>query len=111
MLFDTKSSNTLEFFEPEPGLYHLVTDFVEAMNTLIRERHNHTETSVSVKVSQRTRKVDSHLANERLGLEFFTTDLSHFCGSNVGNDFVYCLEEKDLANQCLLMIFSAYVLS
>ena len=52
MFFDTKLSNSSEFFYLEPGLYHSSTDFVEDMNTLIQERHNHTETSIGQTISK-----------------------------------------------------------
>ena len=43
MLFDTKLSNASKYNYLEPGLYHSYTDIVEALNTLIEERHNHTK--------------------------------------------------------------------
>ena len=57
------------------------------MNTLIPERPNHSENSITVKVSRRTQKVEIYLANEGSGLAFFSTDLGHIFGSNVGNEF------------------------
>ena len=32
-------------------------------------------------------KVQIYLENEGFGLAFFSTDLEHFCGSNVGSEF------------------------
>ena len=63
------------------------TDIVEAMNILIQERHNHSKNCIKVKVSRRTQKVENYLANEASGLAFFSTDLGHIFGSNVGNEF------------------------
>ena len=69
-------------------------DIVEAMNTLIQERHNHSENSIRVKVSPRTQKVELYLANEGLGFAFFDTDLGHFFGSIVGNELGVMLRGK-----------------
>ena len=64
------------------------------MNTLIEERHNHSENCITVKVSGRTQKVEIYLANEGCGLAFFSTDLGHFFGSIVGNEFGVMLRGK-----------------
>ena len=64
------------------------------MNTLIQERHNHSENCVTVKMSRRTQKVEIYLANEGSGLAFFSTDLGHIFGSNVGNEFGVMLRGK-----------------
>ena len=58
----------------------------EAKNTLIYERRNHSESCITVKLSPRTQKVEIYLANKRFGLAFFSTDLGHTFGSNVGNE-------------------------
>ena len=94
MLFDKKLSNSSKFFYPEPGLYPSITDIVEAMNILIQERHNHSENCIKVKVSRRTQKVEIYLASEGSGLEFFSTDLGHIFGSNVGKEFGVMLRGK-----------------
>ena len=94
MFFDKKLSKSSEFYYLEPGLYPSITDIVEAMNTLIQERHNHSENCVTVKVSRRTQKVEIYLANEGSGLAFFSTDLGHIFGSNVGNEFGVMLRGK-----------------
>ena len=57
------------------------------MNTLIQERHKHSEACNTVKKSRKTQKVEIHLANKISGLAFCSTDLGHIVGSNVGNDF------------------------
>ena len=84
--FDKKLSNSSEFCYLEPGVYPFITDIVEAMNILIQERHNHSENCIKVKVSPKTQKVKIYLANEASGLVFFSTDLGHIFGSNVGNE-------------------------
>ena len=96
MFSDKKLSNSSEFYFLEPGLYPSITDTVEPMNTLIQEKHNHTENSNTVKVSLRTQKVEIYLANERSGLAFFSTDLGHIFGSIVGNEFGVMLRGKRL---------------
>ena len=57
------------------------------MNTLIQERHIHSEICILVKVSRRTQKVEIYFANEKSGLPFFSTDLGHIFESNVGDEF------------------------
>ena len=68
MFFDKKLSISSEFFYLEPGPYPSNTDIVEAMNTLIQERHNHSENCIPVKVSRRTQKIDISFAKEGSGL-------------------------------------------
>ena len=94
MFFDKKRSKLSEFYYLEPVLYPSITDIVEAMNILIQGRHNHSENCNKVKVSWRTQKVEIYLANEGSGLAFFSTDLGHIFGSNVGNEFVVMLRGK-----------------
>ena len=78
----------------EPGLYSCFTDFVGAKYTLIHERLLHSKTCITVKVSRRTQKVEIYLANERSGLAFFSTNLSHIFGSKVRNEFGVILRNK-----------------
>ena len=92
--FDKKLSKSSELYYLEPGVYPSITDFVEAMNILIQERHNHSVNCIKVKVSRRTQKDKIYLANEASGLAFFSTDLGHFSGSNVGNEFGVTLRGK-----------------
>ena len=75
-------------------VYPSITVFVEAMNTVIQERHNHSETCITVEVSRRTKKVEIYLASEGSGLAFFRTDLGHIFGNIVGNEFGVMLREK-----------------
>ena len=86
MFFGKKLSKSSELHYLEPGLYPSITDLVEAMNILTQERHNHSENCIKVEVSRRRQKVDIYLANEGSGLEFLSTDVGHFFGSNVGNE-------------------------
>ena len=94
MFFDIKLSKSSEFYYLQPGLYPSSTDIVEAMNSLIPERHNHSENCIKGKVSRKTQKVEICLANEESGLALFTTDLGHRFGSNVGNEFGVMLRRK-----------------
>ena len=87
LCFLTRNLKSSEFYYLELGLYPSITDIVEAMNTLTQERHNHSEICITVKVSRRTQKVEIYLANEGSALSFFSTDLGHTFGSNVGNEF------------------------
>ena len=94
MIFDKKFSKSSEFYYLELGLYLSITDIVEAMNTLIQERHNHSENCITVKVSRRTQKVEIYVANERSGLAFSSDDPEHNFGSKVGNEFGVMLRKK-----------------
>ena len=94
MFFDKKLSESSEFYYLEHGLYPSITDIVEAMNTLIQGRHNHSENCIKVKVSRRTQKVEIYLANEGSCLAFFSTDLGHIFRSKVGNEFGVMLRGK-----------------
>ena len=57
IFFDKNLSKSSEFYYLEPGLYPSITDFVEAMNTIIQERHNRSENCCKVKVSRKTQKL------------------------------------------------------
>ena len=94
MFSDKKLSRSSDFYYLEPGLYPSNTDILEAMNILIQERHNHCENCVKVKVSRRTQKFEIYFANEASGLAFFSTDLGHIFGSNVGKEFGVMLRGK-----------------
>ena len=89
-----KLSKSSDFDYLGPDLYPSITDIVEDMNTLIQERHNHSENCITVKVSRRTHKVEIYRANEGSGLAFFSTDLGHIFGSNVCNEFGVMLRGK-----------------
>ena len=94
MFFDNKLSNLSIFYYLEPGLYLSVTDIVDAMNTLIQEKHNHNECCFTVKVSRRTKKHKIYNAIEGPGFAFFSTELGHIFGSNLGNEFGVMLRRK-----------------
>ena len=85
--FDVKLSKSTSTYNLEPGLYFSITDIVEAMNTLIQEMNNHNETCITVKVSRRTQKVVSTLANDTSGLAFCSSELGHIFDKNVGNEY------------------------
>ena len=95
-IFDKKLSKSSEFCCLEPGPYPFITDIAETVNILVQERHNHSENCIKVKVSQRTQKNEIYLANEGSGLAFFSTDLGHIFGSNVGNEFGVILRGNGL---------------
>ena len=84
---DEKLSESKSTYNLEPGLHTSITDFVEAMNTLLQEKNKHNETCITVKVSCRMRKVVTMLANDTSGLAFISTDLGHIFVNNVGNEF------------------------
>ena len=87
MFFDRKLSKSSKFNYLEPGLYPSLRDIVEAMNSLIQERHSHNENCITVKLYRRTQTVEIYLANEGSGLAFLGTDLGHVFGINHGNEF------------------------
>ena len=85
--FEEKFSKSTSTYNLEPGLYTSITDIVEAINRLIQERNNHSETCITVKVPRKTQKVVILLVNDTSGLAFCSTDLGHIFGNNVGNEF------------------------
>ena len=58
MFFDKKISKSSELFYLEPGFCPSLTDIVEAMNTLIQQRHNHSKNCITVKVFRRLQKIE-----------------------------------------------------
>ena len=95
----------------EPGPCPSVTKIVEAMNSLNQKRHNHSESCFTFIVSRRTQEVEIYLTNQGSGLAFFSTDIGHFCQSNVDNEIVVMLGVKDLTNRKLFAIPSSYTIS
>ena len=87
MFFDKKLSKSSEFYYREPDFYPSITDIVEAMNTLIQGKNNHSETYITVKLCRRTQKGEIYLANEGSGGAFFSTDVGHIFRSNLGNEY------------------------
>ena len=53
-----KLSNSSDFYCLELGLYPCSADIVEAKKILIQEKHSHSESVITVKVSRRTQKVE-----------------------------------------------------
>ena len=86
MFYDEKLSKTTEAYYLERGLYSSISDFFEAMETLIQERNNHRDTCITVKVSRILQKVKVYLANEESSLAIFSTDSGHIFGGDVRND-------------------------
>ena len=94
MFFDKNISKSSEFYYLAPGVYPSITDFIEAMKIVIKERNNHSKNCIKVKVSRRTQKVEIYLANEGSGLAFFSMYLGYIFGSNVGKEFGVMLRGK-----------------
>ena len=90
-----KLSKSSDFYYLEPGLYPSITHFVEGMNTFFQERHNHSESCITVKVTGKRQKVEIYFANEGSGLAFSSTDLWHIFSSNAGNKFGVMLRGKE----------------
>ena len=112
LFFDKKLSKWPEFYYLEPGFYHSIMNIVEVTNSLIQEKHNHSERCITVEVSRRTQKVEIYLANEGTGLEFVSTDLGHSFGSDFSKEFGVMLRgEGHLTNQKMLTTLYAYTLS
>ena len=65
-----KISKSSKFYYLELGLYPSITDIVEATDTLIQEKHNHSENGVTVKVSRRTQNLRYTLQMKDLVLHF-----------------------------------------
>ena len=87
-----KLAKSSEFYCPR--FYPSNADNVEAMNTLIQEKHNHSENCITVRVSGRTERVEIYIANEGSGLAVLSKELGHIFGSNVGNEFGVMLRGK-----------------
>ena len=111
MFLTKKFSRSSEFYYVDPGLYPSITENAEAMNTLIQEKHKHSENCITVEVSQRTQKVEIYLAFEISGLVFLIRTCDTFSEVLLVMSLEYRWEEKDLTNQNLLTTFSAYTLS
>ena len=94
MFYDRKLSKSSDFCYLETGLYPSITDAVEAMNTLIQEKHNDNETCIAIKMSRRTQKVKIYLAREKFGLVFFNTYMGHTFRCNFDNEFGVRLRGK-----------------
>ena len=87
LFHDNELSKTKDYYYLEPGLYHSITDIVEAMNSLIRNRNNHNKTCISVKMDRRTQKILFSLVNDESSLVISIIDLGHIFGGDVRNDW------------------------
>ena len=92
--FEKTLSKTWKNCYLEPGLSLFYTDIIQATDAIFQERHNHSESCITVRMSQWTQKVEIYLANEESDLSFFNTDLGHNYGSNVSNDSEAMLRRK-----------------
>ena len=118
IIFDETFSKSTSSYNLKPGQYISITDIVEAMKTLIQEKNNHNEICITVKVSRRTQKIVTMVANDTFGLAFCSTDLGHIFGNNVENDFGVLMIGKrphepefayDIVRILSLMIYSDLV--
>ena len=66
----------------------------EYSHTRKKQRNNHRDTCITIKVSTVTQKVKAYLANKESGLAIFSTDLGHIFGADVGNDLGLLMNEK-----------------
>ena len=100
--FDTKFSNFSEYSHLEPGFCHWFFEIMEAMNTLIQERHTHAEASIAVKMFRGTQKIEIRLANKGSGLAFLVrmwviifeamlTMTSEYCWAEETSQASFCL--------------------
>ena len=94
MFFLRKLLKSSDIYYLELGLYPSITDIAEAMNTLIQERHNHSENCIKVNVPRRTQNFETYLANQRSGVAILSRDLGHIFDGNVGNELGVMLRGK-----------------
>ena len=92
--FDQKDAILSDFHYLESRFYSSNTDIVETLFTVIQDRHNHSESYITVIVSQTAQKVEIYLAKGRSGPAFFSSDLGHFFGTNVAIDLGVMLKGK-----------------
>ena len=95
LLFDIKIFKLVRVLQFGARLYHSITDNVEAMNTPIQVKHNHTEISIAVKKFRRTQKVEIDLAKQKSYLTFLSAELGHIFKSNIRNDVGVLLRGKE----------------
>ena len=86
LFHDNELSKTKDYYYLEPGLYHSITDIVEAMNSVIQNRNNHNTTCIGLKVDRRSQKVTFSLVNYKSSLVISSIDLGHIFGGDVRND-------------------------
>ena len=95
LLFDIKIFKLVRVLQFGARLYHSITDNVEAMNTPIQVKHNHTEISIAVKKFRRTQKVEIDLAKQKSYLPFLSAELGHIFKSNIRIDVGVLLRGKE----------------
>ena len=74
------------YYYLETGIYHSLTDIVEAMNSLIQNRNNHHTTCIGVKMDRRTQKIAFSLVNDESSLVISSIDFERVFGGDVRND-------------------------
>ena len=110
-IFWQKNSKSSDFYYLEPGLYPSITDIVEAMNSLIQERHNHSEICITVKVSRRTQRLRFTLQRKGLVLHSSVPIWDTFSEVMLVMNLEWGWDGNDLTNQNLLTTLSGYTLS
>ena len=80
-------SKTIDYYYLEPGLYHSITDIVEAMSSPIQKKNDHNTTCISVKVDLRTQKIAFLLVNDEPSFVISSIVLGHIFGGDVPNDW------------------------
>ena len=86
LFHDNVLSKTKDYYYLEPGLYHSITDIVEAMDSLIQNRNNHNKTCIGVKVDRRTQKIAFSLVIDESSFVISSIDLGHIFGGDFSND-------------------------
>ena len=76
LFHDNNLSKTKDYYYLEPGLYHSITDIVEAMTTCIVVR----------RVDRRTQKIAFLVVKDESSLVISSIDLGHIFGGDVRND-------------------------
>ena len=98
----------LNFFHIQPDLYPSITKIVEAMKTLTQERHNHSESCITFKLSRRTQKLRFTFQMNHLALRSLVRTWGTFSVAMLAMNWEWCWEEKDITNQNLLTTLSEY---
>ena len=88
LFHDNEKSKTKDSYYLEPGLYHSITDIVEALSSLIQNRNNHNTTCIGVKVDLRTQIIAFSLINDESSWAKSSIDLGHIFGGDARNDWI-----------------------
>ena len=92
-----KLSDSSEFHYLEPDIYLLITDTVEATNTLTQERHNHIENYITVKLPWRPQKLSFTLQIKDLVLHSLVRTWGIFLAKTLAMVLERCdVERKEL---------------